>query len=61
MNDSIFPIEDSLIALEHGNVKEARFIPNGVHMGEPAAGPIILNWVAGILGLTTASKANGHA
>ena len=26
MNDEIFPIEDSLLPLQHGDVKEARYI-----------------------------------
>ena len=49
MKDSVFPIEDSLLPLEHGSVKEARFIPNGMHMGEPAAGPIIMKWVKDVM------------
>lgn len=50
MNDEIFPIEDSMLPLQHGSVKDARFIPNSMHMGEPAAGPIILKWIEAILG-----------
>ncbi len=34
-----------MIPLQHGSVKEARFIPNAMHMGEPAVGPIILKWI----------------
>lgn len=75
MNDEIFPIEDSIIPLQHGSVKEARyaffsrecsmteypdrlysFIPNAVHMGEPAVGPIIMHWVEGLLGTKDAPK-----
>ncbi|CAD6592518.1 MAG: hypothetical protein ASARMPRED_006382 [Alectoria sarmentosa] len=42
MNDEIFPVEDSMIPLQNGDVKSVRFIPNSTHMGEPAAGGIIL-------------------
>ncbi|MCJ1394611.1 hypothetical protein MMC18_007491 [Xylographa bjoerkii] len=45
MNDSIFPIEDSLLPLQHGSIKEARYIPGASHMGEPAATKIILPWI----------------
>ena len=61
MNDEIFPIEDSMIPLEHGSVKDARFIPNSMHMGEPAAGPIIIKWVREILGSSKEGKADVHA
>jgi len=49
MNDEIFPIEDSMIPLHHGSVKDARYILNSMHMGEPAAGPIIFKWIEAIL------------
>lgn len=60
-NDEIFPIEDSMIPLHHGGVKEARFIPNSMHMGEPAAGPIILKWIEELFGIDKSPKKNGHA
>lgn len=50
MNDENFPIEDSMLPLQHGSVKEARFVPGALHMGEPAAGPVIMAWLEGILG-----------
>ena len=74
MNDEIFPIEDSMIPLQHGSVKEARyifslykcsvtvltaccsFIPNAVHMGEPAVGPVIINWIEGLIGTKDSPK-----
>lgn len=55
-NDTIFPIEDSMIPLQHGSVKEARFIQNAVHMGEPAIGPVIVNWIEGLLGTKDSPK-----
>lgn len=44
INDSIFPIEDSMLALEHGDVKEARFF-SGAHMGEPGATKTAHRWI----------------
>ena len=49
VNDSIFPIEDSLLALEHGGVKEARFFP-GAHMGEPGATKTAQAWIDRLVG-----------
>jgi esterase FrsA len=44
--DSIFPIEDMYLLLEHGNSKEARFYPVG-HMGyTPDTNPTIIRWLA---------------
>ena len=64
-----------MIPLQHGNVKEARyvfvshklsihgfltvccsFIPNGMHMGEPAAGPIILKWIEELFSIEKSPK-----
>jgi len=46
MNDSIFPISDHYLLLEHGQPKSARFYPVG-HMGfTPETEPMIINWVA---------------
>ena len=56
MNDEIFPIEDSILPLQHGSVKDARFIPNSMHMGEPAASPIIIKWVGEILGTSSRGR-----
>lgn len=43
--DQIFPIEDSILTMQHGSVKEARFLPGLAHMGEPAAGKVITAWL----------------
>lgn len=48
MLDDVFPIEDSILALQHGSVKEARFVPGLKHLGEPVAGPIIFGWIGKI-------------
>lgn len=49
--DEIFPIEDLWVALEHGQPKEARMVPNKKHMGEPDSFFIILKWIYNLLGL----------
>ena len=59
MNDEIFPFEDSMIPLQCGSVKDARFIPNGMHMGEPIAGPIVFGWIEELLGSLKGAKVNG--
>lgn len=44
--DTIFPIEDMYLLLEHGNPKTARFYPTG-HMGyTPDTVPMIVRWLA---------------
>ncbi|KAF2201679.1 alpha/beta-hydrolase [Delitschia confertaspora ATCC 74209] len=43
--DEIFPIDDYYLALQHGAPKEARFVPDTKHMGEPMSFFIILNWI----------------
>jgi len=44
--DSIFPIEDMQLLLEHGDPKTARFYPVG-HMGyTPETIPTIIKWIA---------------
>ena len=49
--DEIFPIEDMYVCLENGGVKEARFVKDTKHMGEPQSFGIILQWIYGVLGL----------
>lgn len=45
MEDSIFPIEDSMLALRHGRVKDARFLDGKMHMGNPGAEEILYDWI----------------
>ena len=46
IHDSIFPISDMYLLLEHGSPKSARFYPVG-HMGHtPDTAPTMLNWMA---------------
>ncbi|KAF2011938.1 alpha/beta-hydrolase [Aaosphaeria arxii CBS 175.79] len=49
--DEIFPIDDYYLALQHGAVKEARFVPGVKHMGEPMSFFIILNWLYNLFGI----------
>jgi pimeloyl-ACP methyl ester carboxylesterase len=44
VNDSVFPISDMHLLLEHGNPKSARFFPGG-HMGGAGAQKVILTWL----------------
>ncbi|MEV7600992.1 alpha/beta fold hydrolase [Kitasatospora sp. NPDC089797] len=45
--DSIFPIEDSLLAATHGDATHTDLVVRGrlAHMGEPGAGPIAFAWL----------------
>jgi len=46
IEDSIFPIEDMYLLLQHGDPKAARFYPTG-HMGyTPDTNPTIIRWIA---------------
>ena len=49
--DEIFPIDDYLLALQHGCPKEARFVANTKHMGEPESFTIILKWLYKLFGV----------
>lgn len=49
MEDSIFPIEDSFLALRHGRVKDARFLENREHVGNPGADDIVYEWFDDVL------------
>ncbi|KAJ6013214.1 hypothetical protein N7540_007805 [Penicillium herquei] len=45
MEDSIFPIEDSILLCRRGRVKDARFLDGKGHMGNPGAEEIIYQWI----------------
>jgi hypothetical protein len=49
--DEIFPIDDYYLALQHGEPKEARFVPGVKHMGEPQSFFIILKWLYKLWGV----------
>jgi esterase FrsA len=44
VNDSVFPIADMYLLLEHGSPKSARFFPGG-HMGGGNAQAVIISWL----------------
>jgi len=48
VDDSVFPIRDHYLLLEHGSPKFARFYPGG-HMGPPAAREVSIRWMADVL------------
>ncbi|OMP81487.1 UPF0255 protein [Diplodia seriata] len=50
-DDEIFPIDDYYVALQHGPSKEARFVPNKKHMGEPESFFIIMAWIYKLFGI----------
>jgi pimeloyl-ACP methyl ester carboxylesterase len=45
VQDTVFPIEDMYLLIEHGSPKFARFMPNSGHMGAPDAMPVLLSWL----------------
>lgn len=45
MEDTIYPIEDTLLVLQYGGPKEARLTQGRGHMGEPQAGSIGFAWI----------------
>ena len=45
MEDSIFPIEDSFLALRHGGVKYARFLENRAHVASPEGDDLVNDWM----------------
>ena len=55
--DEIFPIDDYYLALQHGPVKEARFVPERKHMGEPESFSIILEWLYKLFGIEGNARA----
>jgi len=46
VEDSVFPIQDMHLLLEHGNPKVARLFPSEGHMGGAQAVPVIIDWLA---------------
>ncbi len=48
VEDSVFPIRDHYLLLEHGSPKSCRFYPGG-HMGPPAARAASIQWMADVL------------
>ncbi|CAF9922191.1 MAG: hypothetical protein HETSPECPRED_004991 [Heterodermia speciosa] len=48
-HDGLMPIEDSLLLMNHGSPKEARFFPNLLHMGYPVSNNSIYPWLEGVM------------
>lgn len=44
MEDSIFPFEDSFVALRHGRVKDARFLEDHAHVGNLGGDDLLYDW-----------------
>jgi hypothetical protein len=49
--DEIYPIDDMYVALGHGAIKEARFVPGIKHMGEPESFFVIIPWIYRLFGM----------
>ncbi|KAJ3136777.1 hypothetical protein HK100_001281 [Physocladia obscura] len=47
--DSIFPIEDSLLVASRGRVKDVRLLTERAHVGNPGAEAIIYRWIADLI------------
>jgi esterase FrsA len=52
VQDSVFPIQDMYLLLEHGDAKAARFFAGESHMGGPQALAVIVDWLADSLALS---------
>ena len=50
VDDSIFPIADMYLLLEHGSPKAARFYPGGHMGGSPDVEPTIARWLGALTG-----------
>ncbi|KAF1981337.1 alpha/beta-hydrolase [Aulographum hederae CBS 113979] len=50
MEDTIFPIEDSMVMLEYGTPKTARWVRGAHHSGEPVASTVIFPWLKALTG-----------
>ena len=49
MEDSIFPIEDSMLPLRYGRVKDARFVDDRGHMGFTEGEAVQRDWLLAVL------------
>jgi pimeloyl-ACP methyl ester carboxylesterase len=56
VRDSVFPIKDMHLLLEHGNPKSARFFGDETHMGGPQATGVIVRWLSERLSATLMSS-----
>ncbi|KAK3354478.1 Alpha/Beta hydrolase protein [Neurospora tetraspora] len=47
--DGLMPIEDSMMLLEYGSPKEARFFTGALHMGYPLANSAVYPWMESVM------------
>jgi hypothetical protein len=50
VQDTVFPITDMYLLLEHGSPKTARFYPTGHMARTPQTEPMVLDWLERALG-----------
>ncbi|KAL2358800.1 Alpha/Beta hydrolase protein [Cryomyces antarcticus] len=50
MLDGCMPVEDSMLLMEYGRPKEARFIQGRAHMGYPEANSVVFPWLEEVMG-----------
>lgn len=50
VKDGLMPVEDSMLLMEYGRAKEARFYSGLMHMGYPPANQSIYPWLESIMG-----------
>ena len=49
-HDGLMPIEDSMLMMEYGRPKEARFFSGLLHMGYPPANGAVYPWMEEVMG-----------
>ncbi|OCK76943.1 pigment biosynthesis protein Ayg1 [Lepidopterella palustris CBS 459.81] len=49
MLDGCMPVEDSMLLMEYGSPKEARFIQGRAHMGYPEANSVVYPWMEQVM------------
>ncbi|KAF2396094.1 alpha/beta-hydrolase [Trichodelitschia bisporula] len=54
--DGCMPIEDSMLLMEYGGPKEARFVKGRAHMGYPEANSYVYPWLEHVMATTTAGQ-----
>lgn len=57
MDDTIYPIEDTMLVMNYPGPKEVRAFEGRPHMGEPQGGPIGFEWLRKLLYASSAAPA----
>ncbi|KAF2716996.1 alpha/beta-hydrolase [Polychaeton citri CBS 116435] len=60
-HDGLMPIEDSMLMMEYGTPKEARFYTGLLHMGYPPANGSVYPWMEQVMAAAGAKQVNGTA